>query len=166
MSKIWLITAASALLLTASTAYAAEAGTEQIHTSKYFPQGKLIVEEGTSDKYMGYTLDQFKELLAMDESLQYYMKEVNQMSMRVDLGIEKAAKLEEIVKLTEKQRDMYKEEDKRHYEMWKTENKKRHEAEQSNMFGTTLVLSIGALAVLEAVIIGVIVANAASSQSP
>jgi hypothetical protein len=154
-----LLLATTISLLATSSALAADISTEQIHTSKYFPKGALIIEEGTGDKYMGYTLDQFKELLAMDQSLQYYMSEVNTMSQRLDLATEKNEKLTVLVSLTEKQRDLYKDDDTRHYEMWKDENKRRHEAEQSSLFSNTLFITALSAAIVEGLLIYVLIAS-------
>ena len=155
MLKKWLSILGSIFLLTflsASPALAVEdTTTYQVHR---LPEGKIITYKG--DKYMGYNLGQFKDLLIMDAEYAALDRSLLLAREHIDHQDEKVTLLEENLEISGEQIGLLKDENARVTKKWKEENRLRHIADHKPL--VDIVTLATTIAVVEGIVIILLIA--------
>lgn len=121
------------------------------------PRGTPI-NVGNNDIRECYTIEQFKQLLILDENYNNEKNKNYELSKKVNLQVKQIDFLNQEIIDYKYNNDLLEKENTRLYTMWKTENKKRHEAEEKPSFsafagwGTASVLGV-----VSTVLLGIII---------
>lgn len=106
------------------------------------PKGLRV--EWSGEKYQMYNLGEYKMLLQMDADLRYFTEKKAQLEgENYNLTVQ-VDELKLAIEDVQKQRDVLREDRDRLHEKWKSENRRRHEAENKPTFGSSLPWFIAA----------------------
>src|SRR5690606_8663137 len=116
------------------------------------PQGKPKIVDG--ETLQGYDLAGYKSLVVLGAEVVSLRETTSALQAQVDHLEESVSLLESVRAAQDEKIHMYSEENQRLYDMWKEENRKRHEAEARPDWGSALAWgAAGTFAVSTAVLL-------------